>query len=868
MTLLRTRARRSPEETEQERWHRALAREAAEGSMVLLANNGALPVAPQSVALLGAGAATTIKGGTGSGEVNERRSVSVEEGLTNAGFTVTTGTWLRDYEADLAAAKAEANRAIAKRLLKPGPSMLINLVAGTFHYPPGRPINPSECHGADLGIYVLARQAGEAVDRDPDSHEFTLRPEEIEHLRVLTATCATTVLVINTGAAMDLSALDHSGLDRAGINVDAILFFCQQGMEGGAAFANVLTGAVPPSGCLTATWPKRYNDWPRAREYSALRGHAEFDEYREGVYVGYRYFDSFDVEPRYPFGYGLTYSDFTLDAGTVTREGSVVSVPVTVTHAGATGEPARKVVQAYVSVPQGSDPQAVDTTSATTNPTPHPAPAREFQHLAALGKTPPLSPGQSATVTLTCDLMDLSRYDEARSTFVLDAGEYILRLGHHSRDTQPVAVVTLDQETVTERCAPICPVKESFNQMAPPAPGQPASLPAGIQRLALSSQDIIPHNHPAEPAQAFSPEITARAAALADTLTINELVDLLCGTGIFDSGAFYQVPGAAAYTTSALIDRGVPNIALCDGPAGLRLVRHSVELKNGSIKPVDAMFGFMEAFPRFVQRLFFASPQDGEPLYQFATAFPVGTALAQTWDPEMVERVGEAMGAEMTEYGVAFLLAPGMNIQRNPLCGRNFEYFSEDPLLTGLMAAAVTRGVQSHPGCFVTLKHFAANNQEANRMRSDSRVHERPLREIYLRGFRRAVEAGALGVMTSYNKLNGVYTPNSADLCTSVLREEWGFAGIVMTDWHSTAPGLGGCGSAIAAGNDLLCPGGVSYRRRLRADVKAGTVTEAELRVSAARVLGAIWSGCTVGFSQVGSTPGGSTPVGPAPAGD
>jgi beta-glucosidase len=264
-------------------------------------------------------------------------------------------------------------------------------------------------------------------------------------------------------------------------------------------------------------------------------------------------------------------------------------------------------------------------------------------------------------------------------------------------------------------------------------------------------------------------------------------------------------------------------------------------MKNGKVKPVEAMMEFMEYMPWYVRRVLFGDPKKGSPLYQYTSAFPVGTALAQTWNPGLVERIVKAVGTEMVEFGVTFLLAPGMNIHRNPLCGRNYEYYSEDPLLTGKMAAAAARGVQSHEGCYVTIKHFAANNQETNRHHSNSVISERALREIYLKGFRIAVEeAGAKAVMTSYNKLNGTYTPNSYDLCTKLLRREWGFNGVVMTDWYSTGNGLAGNGLSIKAGNDLICPGGSPYYKSLKEDIKAGIVSIDDVKLSCSRILEAV----------------------------
>ena len=233
-----------------------------------------------------------------------------------------------------------------------------------------------------------------------------------------------------------------------------------------------------------------------------------------------------------------------------------------------------------------------------------------------------------------------------------------------------------------------------------------------------------------------------------------------------------------------------------------------------------------------------ADPEKDTLVYQYCTAFPVGTALAQSWNGELCEQVGHAVGVEMEEYLVTYWLAPAMNIHRNPLCGRNFEYYSEDPVVSGKIAAAIVRGVQSIPGCYATIKHFCANNQEENRNKSDSILDERTLREIYLRGFEICMkEAKPASVMSSYNKINGVYSPNSRELLTDVLRCEWGFEGMVMTDWYSTGNGLGRNDLAIDAGNDLIMPGMGANKKEILKGIKAGTVSLEHLKCSASRII-------------------------------
>ena len=806
MKTVRTKATTSNEISALEAKNRLLAREAAAEGIVLLKNDGILPLAPQKIGLFGAGARTTIKGGTGSGEVNERYSVSIEQGLIDAGFSLVGSAWLTDYVAQLQAEKTLFNKNMAKKLLFGSANERINIMANPFQYPCGREITDADvADGGDVCVYVLARQAGECSERRLT--EYGLRTGEIEHLTLLSKHFSRIIMVINCSAPMDISALD------AIPNICAIILFGQPGMEGGHALADVMTGAVAPSGCLSTTWAHHYEDLPAALAYSHLKGHTDYEEYTEGLYVGYRYFDSFDQKPLYPFGFGMTYSTFSLEFLTAEINKTAVSVHVAVHNTGK--YPGKKVVQLYVSVPCGEL-------------------SREYQSLAAFGKTGILEAGQSQTLSLDFDLRDLAGYDEQNARWILEQGDYIIRVGEHSKNTQAVALITLAESAVTEVCKNLCVLKEPFVEISPDSVA-PEALPDDLLRLSVDTAgiDTIIHDY-ADTGESFSAETTA----ILEQLSSDDLCTLLCGSGVLDRNPYFLVPGAAAYTSSKFVKHGLVNAALCDGPAGVRLQRTSVRYKNGTVRPVDAMIEMLEGLPKFMRPLVYGNPRKGELLYQYATMFPVGTSLAQTWNTRLMEGVGQAMAEEMTAYGATWLLAPGMNIQRNPLCGRNFEYYSEDPLLTGKMAAAITRGVQSMAGCYVTIKHFAANNQETNRNKSDSRVSERVLREIYLKAFGIAVkEGGAKSVMTSYNLLNGIYTANDYALCTDILRKEWGFGGVVMSDWFATGKGLAGNGAAISAGNDLIMPGGGSYIARLKEDLKNGVCQEAQLRICTGRVI-------------------------------
>ena len=330
-----------------------------------------------------------------------------------------------------------------------------------------------------------------------------------------------------------------------------------------------------------------------------------------------------------------------------------------------------------------------------------------------------------------------------------------------------------------------------------------------------------------------------KTADLLKRLSTKDMIRLCVGAGYLGmfSGKKIVTPGTVGRTTDRLFKKGLINVNLSDGPAGIRILRRSC-IKRGIVRMGDYSMSFMKYLPRWIKRLLMANPERDTLRYQFCTAFPVETSLAQTWNTELCERVGKAISAEMDAFNITYWLAPAMNIHRNPLCGRNFEYYSEDPLLTGKIAAAVVRGVQSVPGNYATVKHFACNNQEDNRNRSNSIVSERALREIYLKGFRICIrEAHPKAVMSSYNLLNGTYTAENYALLTDMLRSEWGFDGIVMSDWNATGKGLADNAGAIEAGNDLIMPGGFRVQLDLRKALLRRRLSRRALECSAARII-------------------------------
>lgn len=674
---------------------------------------------------------------------------------------------------------------------------------------------------ADLAIYVLSRNSGEGKDRTPGAGDYELSDTEKTAIANLANAYGNLIVVLNVGGVIDTKFL------RAQEGIGAILLMSQAGNIGGHALADVLTGKVSPSGHLTTTWAENYEDYPNAKTFSHMNGDIHDEYYEEGIYVGYRYFDTFDVTPAYPFGYGKSYTTFDVKTEEVTADAKQISVKVCVTNTGATYS-GKEVVQVYYSAPTGKL-------------------EKPYQELAAYVKTKELAPGESEELIITYQVDRMASYDVQRASYVLEAGTYYVRVGVNSRATKVSAAVVLDQETVTEvlsnRLVLDCEMNElSSADVTPYGYAEEEAEKEQACKLDIASTDIETKTVTYEETNAeiaantsekkiTMQDVMSGQATLDDLvgqLTIPEMAELCVGTSRGNMGgdtaiigsSSAVVPGAAGDTTSLMIeDRDIRNLVLADGPAGLRLSKHFKADAEGNVipgtsdAPIPGMDLLMAGSPKP------EIPEDAIDYYQYCTAIPIATLLAQTWDVDAIKECGDIVGEEMKEFGVTLWLAPGMNIHRNPLCGRNFEYYSEDPLVAGKCAAADTLGVQQHAGVGTTIKHFALNNQEDNRMHTNAHVSERAAREIYLKGFELAVkEAKPMSIMTSYNLINGIHSANNKDLLTAITRNEWGFDGIVMTDWGTTGgmemnQGMEfkyGCSSAagcIKAGNDLTMPG-------------------------------------------------------------
>ncbi len=505
-------------------------------------------------------------------------------------------------------------------------------------------------------------------------------------------------------------------------------------------------------------------------------------------------------------------------------QGSVVTVTCFVQNAGKSA--GKETLQVYVSAPWGELDKPV-------------------KELAAFEKTKELAAGESTEVSLSFDLRDCASYDVMSAAYLLEQGEYGICVGTSCEDAKRVCVLQLD-ETV--------PVKQGKNLF--PKPEKEDWKPRESEMDTDPSLPVIPLAAADFVTETVSYEEQDPVEEETAGMTAEELC--LMNLGAFDPGAggrslggfaSRSVAGAAGETTDALCEKGVPVLVMADGPAGLRLSPQYYTDEKGvhSLSPLVPA-DWLEFLPRIARRFLSRTPKlpkGAEKNEQYCTAVPIGTALAQSFNPDFAALCGDVVGSEMEQFGVPLWLAPALNIHRSPLCGRNFEYYSEDPVVSGVMAAAITRGVQQHKGKGVTLKHFAANNQETNRCFSNSVVSERALREIYLKGFVICIrEAAPAAVMTSYNLINGTHSSESRALCTDFLRRELHFDGLCMTDWvvRDMAPAEGSVYSfpdpavVAAAGGDLFMPGSKEDQERLRKGLREGRVTEEQLRINASRV--------------------------------
>ena len=772
--------------------HIALSRMAAGEGMVLLKNEkNALPIRRGTkVALFGKGTVDYVKGGGGSGDVTVEYIRNLYEGMKikeDEGKVEVFDKLAKYYEKDIQ--KQYADGAVPGMTVEPElPDELLNEAR---EYTDTAVITICRFSGEGWDRKCEAAQDGYVLDGEEkrnselsakifENGDFCLTNAENAMVEKVKKAFPHVIVVMNVGGIVDTKWF------RDCDEIQSVLMAWQGGMEGGLATADILCGDVNPSGKLSDTYAKDLEDYPSTANFHES---AFYVDYTEDIYVGYRYFETIPgaaERVNYPFGFGLSYTDFDWKMTGASEENGVITVLTEVTNTGKTA--GKEVVQLYYGAPQGKL-------------------GKPAKVLGAFKKTSILQPGERQILTLKIPVNQMASYDDlgkvCRSAYVLEAGEYAIYIGTNVRDAAKIDFTyVVKEDTITEQLSRKAAPYHLQKRML--ADGSYEELPQReyVEEEGLPRQDKYAIGLPCPDTRGqkgidFLDSKGVHFSDVADgKMTLDEFMDILTLDDCINLLGGQPNTGCAnTFGMGNLPEYGVPNVMTADGPAGLRI------LSKCGVN---------------------------------TTAWPCATLLASTWDEELVEKVGKAGAEEVKENNISIWLTPACNIHRSPLCGRNFEYYSEDPYLAGKTGAAMVRGIQSqHIGASV--KHFAANNKETNRKDSDSRVSERALREIYLKQFEIIVkEAHPYTIMSSYNLLNGIHASENKELLTGILRDEWGFDGVVTTDWWT----FGEHYRETKAGNDIKMAAG--YPERIKEAYEKGFITEAEIRLSARRILNMI----------------------------
>ena len=801
----------NPEISDREIEHKTAAKNIAAQGMVLLENkNNSLPISKEKgtkIALFGQGVYNTIKGGTGSGAVNQRDNVTVQQGFENAGYDIVDIDFVNQMHERWTANGGGTSQGWSYKWVN---EPIYEQTEGAVDQ------IKAAAEKTDTAIYVIARNSGEGSDRSAGKGDYLLSDDEEANLKLLGQNFENVVVVLNVGGIIDTKFFDE--ID----GLDSMLLMSQAGMTGGDALVEVLNGTVNPSGKLTDTWPVNFDDNPSSEGFANQDGNTAQELYNDDIFVRYRYYDTFGVDVSYPFGYGGSYTSFAMSTKSVKADKDKVTVQVKVKNTGTVS--GKEVAEVYFSAPDGE----LD---------------KPYQELAGYAKTDELAPGESQILTISFDTKEMGSYDTDKAAYVMEDGDYIIRVGNSSRNTHVAVKLNVAEDTITEQYSNLMvPVTENDNiensdkypTLEPMTTegatsitydGEANEIAAAktieVDFTGYKAPEIIKEN---EDVTVYTSDTTEEKYLFAKnedgatgtisrvekananntdySVTYQEHVKKFDGDyskntlkDVYEGKISLEqfVSGLSLYELANLVnghssdktvqgvagatwkndEKGFVPVNLSDGPAGLRITQHY--------------------------------KQNDTDYYQYATAWPIGTLLAQTWDTGQIYAYGEGVGEEMEEFGIGSWLAPGMNIHRNALCGRNFEYYSEDPVVVGVTGTAATLGVQKSKGVGVTIKHYALNSQETSRNSENNTVSERAIREIYLKGFEMVVkQAQPMAIMTSYNQNNGRPAADDYDLCTAFARDEWGFKGMIMTDW--------GGGQSVPmyemhAGNDLVCPG-------------------------------------------------------------
>ena len=667
----------------------------------------------------------------------------------------------------------------------------------------------------DTAVIVLGRNSGgEECDRHL-TEDYYLTREEEKLVDIVCCQFTKVVLILNVNGLIDLAWLKKYD------SIKSVLFLGIPGERGAVALGRILSGKVNPSGKMTVTIAEDYNDYPSSEHFSWDKEHPDqimtyedyglsaeengsrgFEKspvtvYWENIYAGYRYFDTFQKNVLFPFGYGLSYTTFELTETGTQKNKDGIKVVVRVKNTGTV--PGKEVVQVYWSKmdQEGSE---------------HP-----MQALGGFEKTSLLAPGEEEVLNITIPWKELAVYEEEQAAWVLEKGEYALRVGNSSRNTVCGKFMQTEQDYVLEQC-------ENRLMLASCNCGKLKFLtkdkkPDGTTKIAdviEGAGTVKKRDQQKKTAEVHNCKVQTRKLS---EFSIEELAALCVGYG---PGIPFAAAGDLSKTSTISDENGTP-LTTNSHPVGYA----------GYVSPAIEEKGVKSVFYK-----------DG-PAGIGETAWPTEMLIACAFDKKLWYEFGNAIGEECERKQVDIWLAPAVNLHRNPLCGRNFEYFSEDPYLTGICACEITKGVQENHSVLVCPKHFAVNEQETFRRGSsrknydavDSILTERTAREIYLKPFEMLVrDAKVACIMTSFNKINGIFAGANKDLCTHILREEWGFEGAVVTDWGDMDIVTDGA-DAVAAGNDIVMPGGPPVIAQILKGVQEKRVTRRELENAVSHLL-------------------------------
>ena len=807
-----------------------LARRIAEESIVLLKNEDhMLPLKEKKeIAFFGRTQIGTLYSGNGSGGANVAGCGTILEECENCGIRpepLLKGFYEYKINEERVTEEDEFDWTKVSEMVNSG---IMYEIFGKYRAPldeyevPGTLIDQA-AEKTDTALIVIGRNSGgEECDRHL-SEDYYLTNSEESLLKEVCSHFTNVVVVLNVNGLIDLSWV------RKYANIKSLLFIGIPGEEGASALAGILTGETNPSGKLAVTIAEHYEDYPSADHFSWDKEHLEnvldyesyglsseengstgfskspVSVYWEDIYTGYRYFDTFGKPVLYPFGYGLSYTEFAISDASAEKQNGGIMVTANVKNIGEIS--GKEVIQVYLS--KVNPAEGVE---------------RPYQELKGFEKTADLAPGEKEKVKIWIPWRELAVYDEGRAAWVIESGDYLLKMGNSSRDTSLVGMVRLGDTVLTEQCANRMIILEcnrdklSFLTQKDYAgchledrcEKKPDGGVTGMAVISVTEEDIL--------AGGESRQAEKETQQNLPELSIEELASLCVGYG----------PGTPF---AAVGDRSDPS-AIFDGEGKPITTNNHPTGYPGYVSPAIEEKG--------IKSIFYKAPAGIGGI-----AWPTEMLIACSFDRKLWQMFGDAVGKECEDQQVNVWLAPAVNLHRNPLCGRNFEYFSEDPYLTGVCACEITKGVQNGRPVIVCPKHFAANEQETFRRGNagkkvdavDSILTERSARELYLKPFEMLVrEAHIACIMTSFNKINGVFAGGSKDLCTRILREEWGFDGAVVTDWGDMDIVVDGA-DAVAAGNDIVMPGGPPVIRQILKGYEEGRVTREEMETAAGHLL-------------------------------